>query len=542
MSGYVQKLQCGACGKSSKFSVTQAINHWSTETGITMNASDLHGFVARDKQPAEIPSVHLSGQISSSEVFPSVQSPHGKRRHIPGQGPQYAWVENRASSQPNFYEIPPAQSEIGGPRHQLRPMAGITGSGQGPYVGRVNGDYASNDTGLYNDGYFSSSPSSASGASPRRHSHMSRDNQRTPQPLGMGRPTAGDRKFSLDSPARSTLHEQGRSLFEAPSFSDSLFQKGASETKSRVSGTSLQGSAHDPHSPRNARGGRFESTSKTESWHNEPADVEYSAINTSRSRIEQVQKLPVAPGSPLIEHFTQDLDAIPSAQNRHLLQNSGSGTRSTPWSSKSESQASPPYDPYSQDASADISERSYEDDHLRPSVQDATKGPKSFAGLIKKSIKDLGKGGQAGGNRRKVFVNGYLIPEAAVRKAEEGAGPIHSGTYWYDYQAGFWGVMGGPCLGILMPCIEEFRFPLARDCAGGKTGILVNGRELHEKDLEVLAKRGLPTNPGKAYILDISGALLDDVSGQPLKGLGKLAPSIEKRGRGFGMSPSTAQN
>lgn len=36
---------------------------------------------------------------------------------------------------------------------------------------------------------------------------------------------------------------------------------------------------------------------------------------------------------------------------------------------------------------------------------------------------------------------------------------------------------------------------------------------------------GLPTTPGKAYILDISGALFDDVSGQPLKGLGKLAPS-----------------
>lgn len=53
----------------------------------------------------------------------------------------------------------------------------------------------------------------------------------------------------------------------------------------------------------------------------------------------------------------------------------------------------------------------------------------------------------------------------------------------------------------------------------------MNGRELHEKDLEVLAKRGLPTIPGTAYILDISGALFDDVTGQPLRGLGKLAPS-----------------
>ena len=76
------------------------------------------------------------------------------------------------------------------------------------------------------------------------------------------------------------------------------------------------------------------------------------------------------------------------------------------------------------------------------------------------------------------------------------------------------------------PYIEEFKFPMEKGCSGGHTGILVNGRELHEKDLDVLAKRGLPTLRGKAYIVDIQGNISDVASGQQLKGLGKLAPSL----------------
>ncbi|MCO5564949.1 hypothetical protein L7F22_018619 [Adiantum nelumboides] len=544
-SGTFQSLHCGACGKTSKFSNSQSDNRvfFSTGIGVTANESARHEFVARDKQRTDIPSAYSSGQSSPSGVLTSAQNLYEKGRLISGQGSQRAWVENRASSRPNAYEIPSTQSDFVGSRHQLRPMAGTTGSGQPPYgsnVRHISGNHASNETGLYKEDYFSSSPSSASGASPGRQSQISRDNQRA-QPLTKGRPPLADLKFRPDSPSWTTLHEHGR---PPPEGVDSLFQKRVSESRSRVSGSSLQGSVCDPidDSPNYARVERFDTNSKAGNWH-DLANVDYSARSTPRRRVEQGWKLPAAPGSPLIEHFTQDVaNDIPSAQHRHSLQNSGNGSRSTtPWSPKSGSQASPPHDPYGQDALADFGGRSYEDDHLRLPVQDGSKGPKSFAGLLKRSIKDLGKGGQGGGNRRKVVVNGYFISEAAVRKAEERAGPIHSGTYWYDYQAGFWGIMGGPCLGILMPCIEEFQFPLARDCAGGKTGILVNGRELHDKDLEVLAKRGLPTSPGKAYILDISGALFDDITNQPLKGLGKLAPSIEKRGRGFGMSPFTAQ-
>ena len=53
----------------------------------------------------------------------------------------------------------------------------------------------------------------------------------------------------------------------------------------------------------------------------------------------------------------------------------------------------------------------------------------------------------------------------------------------------------------------------------------MNGRELHEKDLEVLSRRGLPRTYGKAYDVDILGNVTDTNTGQPLNTLRILAPS-----------------
>lgn len=132
-------------------------------------------------------------------------------------------------------------------------------------------------------------------------------------------------------------------------------------------------------------------------------------------------------------------------------------------------------------------------------------------------------------------MNGHALPDDVVKKAEEYAGFIHPGSYWYDIRAGFWGVMGGPCLGMIPPFIEELNFTLARHCSHGKTGVLVNGRELHHKDLELLKKRGLPGTPGKSYNVDIDGRLTEAETGVELKGLGRLAPTLEQTGRGPGM-------
>lgn len=77
----------------------------------------------------------------------------------------------------------------------------------------------------------------------------------------------------------------------------------------------------------------------------------------------------------------------------------------------------------------------------------------------------------------------------------------------------------------MQPFIEEFKHPMPTNCADGNTGVYVNGRELNEKDLDLLASRGLPTTRDKFYIVEISGSVVDDDSGKELKSLGKLAPT-----------------
>lgn len=159
-----------------------------------------------------------------------------------------------------------------------------------------------------------------------------------------------------------------------------------------------------------------------------------------------------------------------------------------------------------------------------------------FANIIKKSFKDLSRSNQTQERgKSNVSVNGQFIPDRLVKKAEKLAGPIHPGQYWYDFRGGFWGVMGGPCLGIIPPFIEELNYPMPENCAGGNTSVFVNGRELHQKDLDLLASRGLPTARDRSYIIEISGRVFDEDTGEELDSLGKLAPTVEKVKHGFGM-------
>ncbi|URE15753.1 hypothetical protein MUK42_11631 [Musa troglodytarum] len=170
-------------------------------------------------------------------------------------------------------------------------------------------------------------------------------------------------------------------------------------------------------------------------------------------------------------------------------------------------------------------------DETQPRIIKA--GDSFLAGLIKKSFRPLNQ--SLGHSRFKVSINDHPIPDRLIKKAEKLAGPIYPGHYWYDYRAGFWGVMGNPCLGIISPFIKEFNYPMPKNCAGGNTGVLVNGRELHQKDLDLLVGRGLPATRGCSYIIEISGKVWDESSGEELDGLGKLAPTVEKVKHGFGM-------
>lgn len=66
---------------------------------------------------------------------------------------------------------------------------------------------------------------------------------------------------------------------------------------------------------------------------------------------------------------------------------------------------------------------------------------------------------------------------------------------------------------------------MPKDCAAGNTGVYVNGRELHQTDLDLLAGRGLPTMRDKNYIVEFSGRIVDKDSGKELDNLGKLTPT-----------------
>ncbi|XP_059645567.1 uncharacterized protein LOC132287086 isoform X2 [Cornus florida] len=156
-------------------------------------------------------------------------------------------------------------------------------------------------------------------------------------------------------------------------------------------------------------------------------------------------------------------------------------------------------------------------EYLHSSVsQDSVESRKDRPGINKGSESRSSRTAEDG--RSDVFVNGQPIPDCVVRKAEKLAGDILPGAYWYVH-----------------PFIEEFNYPMKENCAAGNTNIFVNGRELNQKDLDLLAGRGLPTTRDKSYIIEITGKVLDEDTNEELKGLGKLAPTVEKAKHGFGM-------
>lgn len=66
--------------------------------------------------------------------------------------------------------------------------------------------------------------------------------------------------------------------------------------------------------------------------------------------------------------------------------------------------------------------------------EDGNSTPKSLKSIMKKGSKDLTKTKQGSGTnqyRRKVIVNGRIVPDVLVKQAEGLAGPIHPGSYWY---------------------------------------------------------------------------------------------------------------
>jgi hypothetical protein len=99
-----------------------------------------------------------------------------------------------------------------------------------------------------------------------------------------------------------------------------------------------------------------------------------------------------------------------------------------------------------------------------------------------------------------VFINGVPLDDSVRQQLERGYGvPIKPGKYWYDNVSGVWGLEGGPAEGQIHPGLG-LGGPLQRDASKGNSGVIVNGRELHARDVAAL-QRCLAVVPGRYWLL-----------------------------------------
>ena len=84
---------------------------------------------------------------------------------------------------------------------------------------------------------------------------------------------------------------------------------------------------------------------------------------------------------------------------------------------------------------------------------------------------------------RHVIVNGERVPDELIA-AMESYYRVHvpDGCYWYDAVSGAWGLEGGPTLGFTAAGMN-IGGALRADASKGDTGVFINGRELHRKDV-----------------------------------------------------------
>jgi len=105
---------------------------------------------------------------------------------------------------------------------------------------------------------------------------------------------------------------------------------------------------------------------------------------------------------------------------------------------------------------------------------------------------------------RSVQINGKAISDHDIQVFEQTYRlKIKDGTYWYDAKTGAWGMMGGPCAGIMMAGLNVGA-PMPENASHGNTGTFINGRQLHWLDV-VRLRMVLPAVwPGR-YWMDAHG-------------------------------------
>ncbi|KAG0300293.1 hypothetical protein BGZ97_003303 [Linnemannia gamsii] len=101
-----------------------------------------------------------------------------------------------------------------------------------------------------------------------------------------------------------------------------------------------------------------------------------------------------------------------------------------------------------------------------------------------------------------VVINRVLLDQASLQRLRAAIypSPITPGNYWYDSISGAWGLMGGPCVGIMQAGLV-LGGPLPADASGGGgTGVFINGREIHQADIAGLQAIGVTAVPGRWWV------------------------------------------
>jgi hypothetical protein len=100
---------------------------------------------------------------------------------------------------------------------------------------------------------------------------------------------------------------------------------------------------------------------------------------------------------------------------------------------------------------------------------------------------------------RNVTVNRVRLTDQRVKGFEQRWRiQVNDGKYWYDKVSGAWGLDGGPTAGWIMPGLD-LGGPLRADASGGRTGVFINGRELHTMDVAALMRLG-PVYQGRWWV------------------------------------------
>lgn len=128
----------------------------------------------------------------------------------------------------------------------------------------------------------------------------------------------------------------------------------------------------------------------------------------------------------------------------------------------------------------------------------------TMAMLLMTSCSKAGSSDNSAQQSRKVYFNRVQLTDQQVQSLESMLqSRIQDGKYWYDKTCGAWGVEGGPTAGFVFAGLE-LPGPMPVNISGGKTGVFINGREVHPLDQQGLEQL-FGAAPAGRYWLDAQG-------------------------------------